>query len=139
MSYKQYQRLTATNQPSPPANVGVSGIRHPVQVGGQRKLKEVVINLLEEDTPENTKKTIGSLMEEYVEYCRTVYSIVENSNILHPDRIYHFMYYQTFREQKGRGGSRKSKQDRPKFDEAEYNTLIDNYKQVGIDILRFDR
>ena len=69
-------------------------------------LKEMVIHISEADDPENTKKVFEPKMKEYFEYCKMVFPEDPYGFVLSKEKMFRFMFYQAFREQKARGGRR---------------------------------
>ena len=109
---KERQRLAymGTNQQSallfggslPPAPVVAS----PGQMDVQPSLEQAVQRVRNVYRPESSKSIYEGKTTEYFEYCDFAYPNDPYAKILDAGKMYKFMFYQTFREQKKRGGAR---------------------------------
>jgi len=111
----------ANRSPTAPAT---PTLRHPTDVGLNRKLQEHVSALRNDGRPTNTAKAIDTKIEEFFQYCDKVWSHEPFPHHLHFEKVYGFMWYQAFREQKKRGGNRKAIKDGILFDYADYLSVV---------------
>ena len=78
--------------------------------------------------PENTIKQQQPKQQEYEEFCRTLYPGSDLAVIMNHEKVYKFMYYQAFREQKPRGGNsrrnRGTEGPKPQFDFEAYKAVM---------------
>jgi Centromere DNA-binding protein complex CBF3 subunit, domain 2 len=84
-------------------------------------LQTSVITMQEDSRPENTMKAMDPKTKEYFAYCELEYPNDAYKYILNFSKVYKFMYYQSFREQKQRGGK---KQEKELFDLEQYRELM---------------
>ena len=82
-------------------------LQTPANAGQTAALRIGVHNLLAAEVPENTRKAQDPKQSEFNNFCKKIYPNDPHATILNHEKVYKFMYYQTFREQKPRGGSKK--------------------------------
>jgi hypothetical protein len=79
--------------------------------------------------PTNMSKQYDGKVEEYTNYCDSVYPLNPYRQNLCASKLYRFFFYQAMRNKKkcrGKGGSTES---RSQFDRSEYNTVMGKYHQ----------
>lgn len=74
-------------------------------------------------TPANTKVAYGPKQVEWFGYCDKVYPNCESSHVVTEPKLFAFLYYQSFRPHKARGGRKKDQQPSGHFD-------FESYKQI---------
>ena len=77
--------------------------------------------------PENTMRAIKPKIDEYEDYIRKVFPHSQSGMVLDNQKVYRFMFYQTFREQKPKGGNSQQRRRRgtpSAFNIDEYNRII---------------
>ncbi|KAG7338206.1 hypothetical protein IV203_025118 [Nitzschia inconspicua] len=107
----------------PPAN-NVPQIQNPAALNLETALQQFVIDLREAGEPENTKKAYLPKLKEWFQYCDHVYPTDPYKYNMNFDKIYLFMFFQTFRQQKKRGGNRKLQKQDIYFDAEAYDNLM---------------
>ncbi|KAG7347926.1 centromere DNA-binding like protein [Nitzschia inconspicua] len=106
-----------------PAN-NVPQIQNPAALNLETALQQFVIDLREDGEPENTKKAYLPKLKEWFQYCDHVYPTDPYKYNMNFDKIYLFMFFQTFRQQKKRGGNRQLQQQDIYFDAEAYDNLM---------------
>ena len=74
-------------------------------------LQTSVLTMQEDLRPDNTQKAMDPKAREYFMYCDLEYPNDPFKYILEYTKIYKFMYYQVFREQKSRGGKKNNSRE----------------------------
>jgi hypothetical protein len=103
----------------------------PGQVGLEARMQRSVLRLQDAYRPVNTAKAIDSKMDEYFQYINYVYYNDPYKNNLSADKVYRFMFFQAFREQKKKGGTKAQRTSGVKFDYETYDSLISRYRGNG--------
>jgi Centromere DNA-binding protein complex CBF3 subunit, domain 2 len=103
-------------------NVGAS---HALDSVLNAHLETSVLTMQEDMRPENTRKSMDPKALEFFAYCDLVYPNHPFKYQLEYMKVYKFMYYQCFREQKRRGGKKGEMQER--FDLETYRGLMNNF------------
>jgi hypothetical protein len=75
--------------------------------------------------PTNTAKCHSPKIHEYFEYCDAIYPDDPYKYILTSEKVFWFMFYQSFRDLKPRGG--KKRQMKRNFDIEGYNAVLANF------------
>jgi Centromere DNA-binding protein complex CBF3 subunit, domain 2 len=86
-----------------------------------------VLQLREDCRPANTARTQDPKVLEYFGFCDVHYSHDPYKYVLESNKVYRFMWYQSFREQRKRGGTKGERAARASghyFDSAEYDTIM---------------
>lgn len=81
--------------------------RHAQDVMLNANLETSVLTMQEDMRPENTQKAMDPKAKEYFAFCDLVYPNDPFKFTLDYMKVYKFMYYQSFREQKQRGGKKQ--------------------------------
>ncbi|KAG7338737.1 hypothetical protein IV203_001225 [Nitzschia inconspicua] len=102
----------------------VPQIQNPAALNLETALQQFVIDLREDGEPENTKKAYLPKLKEWFQYCDHVYPTDPYKYNMNFDKIYLFMFFQTFRQQKKRGGNRQLQQQDIYFDAEAYDNLM---------------
>ncbi|KAG7365502.1 glycolytic enzyme transcriptional activator [Nitzschia inconspicua] len=117
----------------PPANVppannnnnnNVPQIPNPAVLNLEVVLQKFLIDMREADDSENTKKEYLPKLKEWFQYCDHVHKNDPFRYNLNFEKVYLFIFYQTFRQQKKRGGNRQLQQEDMYFDAEAYDTLM---------------
>jgi hypothetical protein len=66
---------------------------------------------------------------EYFQYCDSLYPSDSYARVLSQYKVYRFIFYQCFRDQKKRGGKKEDRANGTKFDRSDYNSVMDRYKE----------
>jgi hypothetical protein len=106
-------------------------LTHPVELQLHSNLQQAVLELQEENKPGNTSKAQDPKALEYFQYCDQLYPNDPYRYILEKVKVYNFMWYQMFCEQKARGCTKEQSADRARgiyFDLAAYNTVTEKFK-----------
>ena len=121
----------------PSGSVGTA-LQHPNEMHQNTAMQENVMRVLEGDDPENTRKQFGPKMAEYFEFCKAVYPGDEHSSILAREKMYRFLYYQSFREKKKRGGHSSSRANQPAFDVQAYREVMGSRLELATGVALHD-
>jgi hypothetical protein len=123
------QRMRASGpalprSPSTPSR-GITTIRHPNETNINLQMQRSVATLNESFRPTNTMKCHAPKIEEYFEFCDAVYGDAPYRHVLNAENVLRFMFYQTFRPLKKRGG--KGGTATPKFNYADYKSVTAHF------------
>lgn len=77
---------------------------------------------------ESANVLYDSKTQEYFNFCDYVYPNQPYGKVLTADKVYKFMFYQSFREQKQRGGPRGTVESRNRFDDVAYDRILLQYQ-----------
>ena len=105
-------------------------LRHPDDVALNSQLETAILQMREQSRPANTAKAIDPKIEEYFQFCDELYPQDQYRYSLDYEKVYRFMWYQVFREQKPRGGNKSQLKDGVRFDKVAYLTLMDKFKDA---------
>jgi Centromere DNA-binding protein complex CBF3 subunit, domain 2 len=125
----RYSRLSTTT--SPGGTVTATVIRHPNELELNSQLEQQVLHLREEYRPDNTQKAQDPKILEYFHYCDVVWDHDPYKYILSCEKVYRFMFYLCFREQKAKGGTKAQRVARSEgnyFDYEEYRRITGAYE-----------
>ena len=98
---------------------------HPSVLEVDGHLTATVNDYAEQLTPANTKKQYDKKILEYYEYCEHLLGTQDGRYHMTAMKLYRFMFYLSFREQKKRGGRWSNPQ--PVFDRSGYDALMARY------------
>lgn len=104
-------------------------IRHPDDLALNSQLETAILQMRDLSRPANTAKAIDPKMEEYFQFCDAIYPNDQYGYCLVYEKVYRFMWYQVFREQKPRGGKRSQLQNGMRFDKEKYEELMDRFRE----------
>jgi hypothetical protein len=106
---------------------------NPNELGLRANLEQAVVVLRNKDKPSNTRKTQEPKIKEFYHYCELVYGHEHYLYNLSPEKVHKFMFYQSFREQKTRGGNaNKARLDQGVyFDMEQFLGIMDAYGSVS--------
>ena len=111
---------------------GQTQVANPDEVGMAGRMDDFVGALrLKEKDNNGTEKAFGPKEREWSEFCQHVYSTSEFPNHIDGEKLYKFMFYQSFRGKYKTGGKRnKKKKDQyaPKFDGKVYDKLLKYFR-----------
>ena len=96
----------------------------PADVGVHSLLQQAVLATDDAITPENTLKAMEPKEKEYIEYCNKAYPNDLHRHTLKYEKVYKFMVYQSFREQKPRGGPKALRNSGVRFDYELYKSML---------------
>ncbi len=103
--------------------------QHPDQVALNGQLEISVHAMLEDGRPPNTQKAMDPKIPEFFQFCELVFPNKMFKYNLTFDKVYKFMYYQSFREQKPRGGKKKTGNiDGNLFDLEVYREILSHFQ-----------
>ena len=118
---------TSPDRHASPARGGATpGIQNPQEFGLNSRLETAMINVRKSMRPGGTKNTLDGKVEEYNQYCELVYPTDQFKYNLSSVKVYRFMFYLTFRNQKARGKP-KGGVTLPKFDLEDYRNIMATY------------
>jgi hypothetical protein len=105
----------------------IAVIQNPDDVMQERVMKEYVMQLTEASQPINTQKAYGSRVEEFFQFCSHCYEGDPFKHNLTPEKVYRFVFFLAFREQKARGGGKNKVVG---FEPAAYNKVMKHFEGV---------
>ena len=124
MILHQMQRhQQAREQPASPGRTFVT-IRNPDDIALNGRLQTATLELNNSDRPTSTQKQFDGKILEYQDFCKKCYPDDMHKHVLNSEKMYRFMFYQTFREKKPRGGTKASRCEGPTFNKAEYDRIM---------------
>lgn len=106
-------------------NVVTFSNRHAQDAILNAHLETSVLAMQEDLRPENTQKAMDPKAREFFMFCDFEYGNDPFKYILEYTKVYKFMYYQSFREQKQRGG--KKQEGKELFDLEAYRELMGTF------------
>lgn len=125
------RRYTSNQVTSPGGTVtNVAVLQHPNDFELNSNLEQTVLHLREECRPLNTQKAQDPKVLEYFQYCDLEYEHDPYRYTLNCARVYRFMWYQCFREQKKKGGTKAERAARAQgqyFNYEEYKEVTRNF------------
>jgi hypothetical protein len=126
---QQARSLTMMQQP---ATLALSPhqlpmIQPPLNVDVNPILEQAVLAIQREYTPDSSNDIYDNKTTEYFQYCDYCYPFDNYNKVLDANRLYRFMLYQAFRNQKKRGGKRVT-QNSIRFNLADYNEITQKYQ-----------
>jgi Centromere DNA-binding protein complex CBF3 subunit, domain 2 len=129
--------ITASPTPrSPP-------LRNPTDVHINVQLERSVVHLNESFRPTNTMKAHGPKIDEFFEFCDSIYGHDPYKYNLSFEKVYRFMFFQSFRELKKRGGPRKQRKKKSTrtsdVDDVSVDAEEEDDGEEASPVIRFDR
>jgi Centromere DNA-binding protein complex CBF3 subunit, domain 2/Transcriptional activator of glycolytic enzymes len=112
-----------------PASPTEGYINNPDDIGLNSNLEQAVVAIRNRDKPTNTRKTQEPKIKEFEKFCELCFPHDPYKYNLSPEKVYKFMYYQSFREKKKRGGrSNRARLQRGEyFDKEQYDEIMMAY------------
>ncbi|CAB9499581.1 unknown protein [Seminavis robusta] len=127
---RRYQQRTST---SPGGTERTHVIRHPDDNEINRNMRQQVLEAQDESRSTNSIKAQTPKAMEYFQYCDYAYSTDPYKYHLVAERVYRFMWYQCFREQKAKGLTKAQRalppEQRDYFDPEDYEKVIAHLKK----------
>jgi hypothetical protein len=121
----RYAPLATTTSPGGTRTVtGVVALPNELELNAN--LEQTVLELREESRPSNTAAAQDPKVQEFFHFCDVVYDHDQFKYNLNCDKVYRFMFYVSFREQKARGQTKAQKAARA----AGQYFDIEDYRQV---------
>jgi len=99
-------------------------LAHPNQVDMNSRMEKAVLNMRVEARPRNTAVGVDPKKEEYMQFCDCVYPCDNFCYKLENTKVCRFMFCQSFREKKKRGGRNHNSVF---FDYDDYKKVVDNF------------
>jgi hypothetical protein len=134
------RRYTSTQYTSPNGTVRTSLVVHPNENELNSNLEQTVLHLREELRPVNTAKAQDPKVLEYFQFCDIHYSHDPYRYVLECNKVYRFIWYQCFREQRKKGGTKAEREARAEgqyFNNEEYETVMAEFRngpRTGFDL-----
>lgn len=91
----------------------------PIQCEQTSRMEQAVLDVRDKHRPESSADIYDSKTQEFLQFASHVYPDDPYKNSLNADKVYRFMFYQTFRGKKKRGGKKK--------------TLLVHFDSIGYD------
>ena len=88
--------------------------------------EQAVLHMIAAGRPTNTSKQYDGKVEEYSNYCDSVYPLDAYRQNLCASKLYRFIFYQAMHNKKKRGG-KGGTASLSRFDRSEYNTVMGKY------------
>lgn len=133
------RRYTTRQDTSPGGTVtNVAILQTPNAFEQNSSLEQLVLHMREESRPDNTRKTQDPKVLEYFQFCDIEYPHDPYRHILSCGPVYRFMWFQCFREQRKKGGTKAQRVARAEgnfFEVEEYNEVMKEFNQGPAAIL----
>jgi hypothetical protein len=94
------RRIQQSSSPAAPTTT----LTQPEETALDSSLDQTVLRITNEYRPDSTSTIYDSKSNEYFQYCTSLYPMDPYANVLSQYKVYHFIFYQSFRDQKERGG-----------------------------------
>jgi hypothetical protein len=123
------RRYTTTTTVSPGGTSTNHLVLHPNEHELNSNLEQTVLNLREETRPVNTQRTQDPKVLEFFQFCDIHYGHDPYRYTLETGKVYRFMWYQSFREQRKKGGTKAERAARAAgqyFNDEEYRSITAN-------------
>lgn len=121
-----------------PSNVA-TGFRNPNAGNQVSNMRTYILQLSEECRPKNSSKSYDGKVAEFFQFCDLVFPMDPYKYCLNFDKVYKFMFYQSFREKKAYGGNKDHIRNGIYFDKEAYDLLAAAFSHVsGEDPVRPD-
>ena len=115
-------------QASPPVARLPINVPHPKDLQVNNVLKASVQQLQDQHRPKNSIKSQCNKVAEFYEFCDFTRPDDLHKYSLDYDKVYSFMWFQSFREKRPRGGDKELKKRNIIFDSEIYQTMMDESK-----------
>jgi hypothetical protein len=110
-----------------PGQPPIQPIQPPLAVDMNPILEQTVLAIQREYTPDNSNDIYDNKTKEYFQFCDYCYPTDNYNKVLEANKLYRFMFYQAFRNQKKRGGKRVT-ENSIRFDPVDYNLITTKYQ-----------
>ncbi|MGL5934762.1 MAG: hypothetical protein ACRCZI_03965, partial [Cetobacterium sp.] len=124
-------RQSTRQYTSPGGTESILTLVHPNENQLNSNLEQTVLHLREDLRPDNTAKAQDPKVQEYFQFCDYQYGHDPYKYILECNKVYRFMWYQCFREQRRKGGTKAERQARKEgkfFDNDEYEAVMSHFR-----------
>jgi hypothetical protein len=91
-------------------------------------LEQLVLRITNEYRPDSRSTIYDAKSNEYFQYCASLYPTDPYAKVLSQYKVYRFIFYQSFRDQKKRGGKHDDRINGTSFIRSNYNAVMDKYK-----------
>jgi hypothetical protein len=98
----------------------------PTQCEQTSRMEQVVLDVRDKNRPEQSADIYDAKTKEFLQFANHVYPHDPYKNSLSAEKVYRFMFYQTFRGQKKRGG--KKRLSVIYFDAEGYDSVMDEFE-----------
>lgn len=131
---KPYYRPEASKVPTIAVDVApFVTLETPGELEDRTQLQQVAIAAAEQYRPENSTRIYDRVWSEWSAFCshiaKTAIGSQSYTTHLTSAKVYSFMFYQTFRSQKRRGG-RGGRSGDHGFDPIDYDEVVSSYRNV---------
>jgi Centromere DNA-binding protein complex CBF3 subunit, domain 2/Transcriptional activator of glycolytic enzymes len=127
---QQQQQVKALNElANANATTNLNSIRNPLEVELPGHMAQMVNNILTDARPTNTRKALDPKQQEFEQFCDYIGGNDIYRYNLNFDKVYKFLYYQTFREKKKAGGDRAARKRGEYFNIEDYRSVVNYYLQ----------
>jgi Centromere DNA-binding protein complex CBF3 subunit, domain 2 len=125
------RRVTQEKYTSPGGTERITLLVHPNENELNSNLEQTVLHLREAERPTNTAKSQDPKVKEFFDFCDIHYSRDPYKYNLDCNKVYRFMWYQCFREQRKKGGTKVQRTARANgkyFDNDEYEAVMSSFR-----------
>jgi hypothetical protein len=119
--------LVVPQQPATLLFAAQQPIQPPLALDMNPILEQAVLAIQREYTPDNSNDIYDNKTKEYFQYCDYCYPTDNYNKVLEANKLYRFMFYQAFRNQKKRGGKRGT-ENSIRFDPVDYELVTKTYQ-----------
>jgi hypothetical protein len=120
-------RIQQQQQSSSPA-APTTTMAPPEETAMDSRLEQTVLRITYEYRPDSTTTVYDSKSNKYFQYCTSFYPNDPYAKVLSQYKVYRFMFYQSFRNQKKRGGKSEDRATGTKFSRADYDEVMGRYE-----------
>jgi hypothetical protein len=118
-------------QSSPAAPVAIANqqtLTQPEETLLDSQLEQTVLRITSEYRPASSSTIYDAKSNEYFQYCTSCYPNDPYAKVLSQYKVYRFIFYQSFRNAKKRGGTQAQRESGAKFLRSDYDSVMDTYK-----------
>jgi hypothetical protein len=103
-------------------------LTQPDETAQDARLEQIVLDITNEYRPDSTSTIYDAKSKEYFGYCTSLYPRDRYAMVLSQYKVYRFMFYQSFRDQKKRGGTRDAtRANGNNFVRSDYDLVMARY------------
>jgi hypothetical protein len=109
-------------------NIEKQMLMQPDETAQDARLEQIILDITNEYRPDSTSTTYDAKSKEYFGYCTSLYPGDCYAMVLSQYKVYRFMFYQSFCNQKKRGGTRNAtRANGNSFVRSDYDSVMAKY------------
>jgi hypothetical protein len=125
------RRIQRQQQSSSPAAPTTTLMQPPEETALDSSMEQMVLRTTNEYRSDSTSTIYDSKSKKYFQYCTSLYPQDPYAKVLSQYKVYHFLFYQSFQDQKKGGGKRDDRINGTRFVRSDYDAVMDKCK-VGL-------